>query len=331
MIQRRRVEELWRSRDFRALIFLGGLAVLTLILAIAIRGILGPFLLAAILALIVNPAVNAAERRRVPRAVAILVLYGVLAGILAAGVFYLVPVVRQEVDALVAQGPAIAGYFQELADKQHVVSVLGIPIDLRQAYTDSVRNLPGLLAGHLSSVVENVFMLVNWIFQTILILLVAFLLVKDAHPIRRFFEGLVPHGYRTDALELAADIYRMLGAYMRGQLVICALVGFVTGVALWLVGVPYSLVLGIVVGVMSFISSIGPFLDALSDIPLAVFVLHPSANFLAVLIVYFVISNVIYNFVSPKVFGDAVHLSPMLIIIASAVGGYLGGILVFFV
>ena len=108
MIQRRRVEELWRSRDFRALIFLGVLAVLTLILAIAIRGILGPFLLAAILALIVNPAVNAAERRRVPRAVAILVLYGVLAGILAAGVFYLVPVVRQEVDALVAQGPAIA-------------------------------------------------------------------------------------------------------------------------------------------------------------------------------------------------------------------------------
>jgi len=131
MIQRRRVEELWRSRDFRALIFLGVLAALTLILAVAIRGILGPFILAAILALILNPAVNAAERRRVPRVLAILVLYGILAGMLAAGVFYLVPVVRQEVDALVAQGPAIASYFQELADKQHVVSVLGIPIDLR--------------------------------------------------------------------------------------------------------------------------------------------------------------------------------------------------------
>ena len=62
MIQRRRVEELWRSRDFRALIFLGVLAALTLILAFAIRGILGPFLLAGILALILNPVVNAAER-----------------------------------------------------------------------------------------------------------------------------------------------------------------------------------------------------------------------------------------------------------------------------
>src|SRR3989442_15014543 len=106
MIQRRRVEELWRSRDFRALIFLGVLAVLTLILAIAIRGILGPFLLAAILALIVNPAVNAAEPRPVPRAVALLVLFRVHPGLLAARLFYLVPSARQGDAAPVPQGPA---------------------------------------------------------------------------------------------------------------------------------------------------------------------------------------------------------------------------------
>jgi predicted PurR-regulated permease PerM len=331
MIQRRRVEDLWRSRDFRALVFLGVLAVLVLVLAVAIRGILGPFILAAILALILNPAVNAAERRRVPRVVAVLVLYGILAAVLAAGVFFLVPVVRQEFTALVAQGPAIASYLQDLADREHVVSVLGIPIDLRQAYNDSVRNLPGLLAGHLSSVVENVFMLVNWLFQTILVLLVAFFLVKDAHAIRRFFEELVPHGYRTDARELAADIYRMLGAYMRGQLIICTLVGAVTGVALWLVGVPYSLVLGIVAGVTAFIPFIGPFLGALPAVAVAAFVLQSSGKVVAVLVLYFIISNVIYNFISPKVFGDAVHLSPMLIIVAFVVGGYLGGILGLFV
>ena len=260
MIQRRRVEELWRSRDFRALIFLGVLAGLALILTFAIRGILGPFILAAIVALVLNPAVNAAERRRVPRIAAVLALYGVIAAVLAAGILFLVPLIRQEFSSLVAQGPAIASYFQGLADKEHVVSVLGIPIDLRQAYNDSVHNLPGLLAGHLSSVVENVFMLVNWIFQTLLVLLVAFFLVKDAHGIRRFFEELLPPGYRTDAHDVAADVYRMLGAYMRGQLAICALVGLVTGVAMWTVGVPYSLALGIVAGVTAFIPFIGPFL-----------------------------------------------------------------------
>src|SRR5213082_1871680 len=331
MMQRRRVDELWRSRDFRALVFLGVLGVLSLILAFAIRGILGPFLLAGILAMMLNPAVNAAERRRVPRLAALLALYGIIAAVLTAAVYFLAPIVTQEFSSLVAQGSAIASYFRDLADKYHVVSVLGIPIDLRQAYNDAVRHLPALLAGHLSSVVENVFMLVNWIFQTILVLLVAFFLVKDARTIRRFFRGLVPQGYRTDAHEVAADIYRMLGAYMRGELVICALIGLVTGIALWIVGVPYSLALGIVAGVTAFIPFIGPFLGALPAVAVAAFVSQSSGKVVVVLVLYFVISNVVYNFISPKVFGDAVHLSPMLIIIAFVVGGYLGGILGLFV
>src|ERR1700674_2564919 len=331
MIQRRRVDELWRSRDFRALIFLGVLGALTLILAFAIRGILGPFILAGILAMLLNPVVNAAERRRVPRLVAVVALYGIIAAVLAAAVFFLVPIVSQEFTSLVAQGPAIASYFQDLADKDHVVSILGVPIDLRQSYNDAVRNLPALLAGHLSSVVQTVFMLLNWIFQTILVLLVAFFLVKDAHAIRRFFRDLVPQGYRTDAHDVAADIYRMLGAYMLGQLIICALIGVVTGIALWIVGIPYSLALGIVAGVTAFIPFIGPFLGALPAVAVAAFVTHSSGKVVVVLILYFVISNIVYNFISPKVFGDAVHLSPMLIIIAFVVGGYLGGILGLFV
>jgi predicted PurR-regulated permease PerM len=331
MIQRRRVDELWRSRDFRVMIFLAVLGVLTLVLLFAIRGILGPFILAGILAMMLNPVVDAAERRRVPRLAAVLAVYGVIALLLAAAVFFLMPIVSQEFTSLVAQGPAIASYLQGLAEKDHVVSILGVPIDLRQAYNDSVRNLPGILAGHLSSVVENVFMLVNWIFQTLLVLLLAFFLVKDAHTIRRFFRGLVPKGYRTDAHQVADEIYRMLGAYMRGELVICALIGLVTWIALWIVGIPYAFALGIIAGVTAFIPFIGPFLGALPAVAVAAFVSQSSWKVWAVVILYFVISTVIYNFVSPKVFGDAVHLSPMLVIIAFVVGGYLAGILGLFV
>jgi predicted PurR-regulated permease PerM len=331
MIQRRRVDELWRSRDFRVLIFLGVLGVLTLVLLFAIRGILGPFILAGILAMMLNPVVNAAERRRVPRLAAVLAVYAVIALLLAAAVFFLVPIVSQEFTSLVAQGPAIASYLQDLAVKDHVVSILGVPIDLRQAYNDSVRNLPGILAGHLSSVVENVFMLVNWIFQTLLVLLLAFFLVKDAHTIRRFFRGLVPKGYRTDAHDVADEIYWMLAAYMRGELVICALIGLITWIALWIVGIPYAFALGIIAGVTAFIPFIGPFLGALPAVAVAAFVSQSSWKVWAVVILYFVISTVIYNFVSPKVFGNAVHLSPMLVIIAFVVGGYLAGILGLFV
>src|SRR5205823_7742464 len=108
-------------------------------------------------------------------------------------------------------------------------------------------------------------------------------------------------------------------------------IGLVTGLALWIVGVPYSLALGIVAGVTAFIPFIGPFLGALPAVAVAAFVSQSSGKVVVVLVLYFVISNVVYNFISPKVFGDAVHLSPMLIIIPFAVGGNLGGILGLFV
>ena len=331
MIQRRRVDDLWRSRDFRALVFLGVLATLTLVLLVAIRGILGPFILAVVVALVLDPAVNEAERRKVPRALSVLALYGLILAVLAASVLYLIPLVREEFTALVTQGPSIASSLQDLVEKRHVVSILGVPIDLRSSYDDAARNLPGLLAGQLQSVVQNVFTLVNWIFQSLLVLLIAFFLVKDAHAIRRFFSELVPRGYRTDAQQVAAEISSMLAAYMRGQLAICALVGLVTGVAMWAAGIPYALALGIVAGATAFIPFIGPFLGALPAVAIAAFTTHSTAKVILVLVIYFVISNVIYNFVSPKVFGDAVNLSPMLIIIAFVIGGYLGGILGLFI
>ena len=100
---------------------------------------------------------------------------------------------------------------------------------------------------------------------------------------------------------------------------------------MWLVGVPYALALGMIAGVTAFIPFIGPFIGVVPAVAVAAFVSQSMSKVVLVLIIYFAISNVIYNFVSPKVFGDAVHLSPMLIIFAFVVGGYMGGILGLFI
>jgi predicted PurR-regulated permease PerM len=327
VIQRRRVDQLWESRDFRALLFLGGLAIVCAVFAFAIRGILGPFIIAAVLAMILNPLVNRAERYRMPRVAAVLAVYALGVALLATGIIFIAPLARQEFTALVREGPAIAAYFQDLAAQHHVVSIFGVTLDLRQAYGTLAANLPALLAGHLQSLVQNIFTLLNWILQALLVLLITFFLVKDAHDIRRFFERLVPSGYRADVRAVAQDIYGMLEAYMRGQLLICGLVGLVTAIAMALVGVPYWLALGLVAGATAFIPFIGPLLGALPAVAVAAFVSQSASKVVLVLIIYFIISNIIYNFISPKVFGDAVHLSPMLIIFAFVVGGYLAGIL----
>jgi len=70
---------------------------------------------------------------------------------------------------------------------------------------------------------------------------------------------------------------------------------------------------------------------SLPAVAIAAFVTHSTGKVVLVMVIYFVISNLIYNFISPKVFGDAVNLSPMVVIIAFVVGGYLGGILGLFI
>src|SRR5438445_11032921 len=107
MIQRRRVEELWANRDFRGLIFLGCLALLALIFAVAIRGILGPFILAVVLALLINPLVNAAEHRKVPRVAALAALYVLFAAGLVGIFLYLFQIDRDGWAVIVVQGTAL--------------------------------------------------------------------------------------------------------------------------------------------------------------------------------------------------------------------------------
>jgi predicted PurR-regulated permease PerM len=108
VIQRKRVDPFWESQDSRALLFLGVLAVIAAIFAFAIRGILGPFLIAAVLALILNPLVNLVERYRVPRVAAIIGIYAAGLVLFAAGIAFIAPLARQEFIALVKQGPAVA-------------------------------------------------------------------------------------------------------------------------------------------------------------------------------------------------------------------------------
>src|SRR5207245_9357218 len=101
----------------------------------------------------------------------------------AAGIAFIAPLARQEFVALVKQGPSVAAYFQDLAGRDHAVSIFGIPVDLRQTYGTLAANVPALVAGHLQSLVQKVVTVLNWLMQVRLVLILAFFLVTAAHSI----------------------------------------------------------------------------------------------------------------------------------------------------
>jgi len=116
---------------------------------------------------------------------------------------------------------------------------------------------------------------------------------------------------------------------VRGQLVIAGLIGLCSGVACWAIGLPDPIALGLIAGVTALIPYLGPFIGAVPAI--LVGLSQTPGKALLVALLYLLISNVILNFVYPKVMGDAVRLPPILVIVALIAGFSWGGILGMFV
>jgi predicted PurR-regulated permease PerM len=305
--------------------------VLLLFVIYLLRGVLGAFVLGTLLAFLINPAVDRLELYRVPRAVSILGIFALLGGIAAALISMFMPLLTTEIEQLQAAAPALAASAQnQLNDLQgQQVRIFGIPLDLSALANRIDNSANQVLLGQFGNALSLGVAAITTLFQLILMLIIAFLIALDAHEISSVVRRLVPIQYRSDFDSVWAQLKSMLLAYFRGQLIIAALIGVVSGLACWLLGLPYALALGLLAALTSLVPYLGPFLGAVPAILVGLSVSPFKA--LLVAAVYFVISNVILNFVYPKVVGEAVRLPALLVIVAFIAGFGLAGILGMFI
>lgn len=164
----------------------------------------------------------------------------------------------------------------------------------------------------------------SFVVDFILVVLVAVYLSFDPSLYRRGMLCLVPPRHRdraSEALRLAGDALR---GWLRGQLVSMATVGVLTGLGLWLAGVPLALSLGLIAGFLEFIPIIGPFLAAIPGILLALTVGPTTALYAA--LVYIVVQQLETNLITPLAQRWAVSLPPALGLVGLVILGSLFGI-----
>src|SRR5204863_974032 len=127
------------------------------------------------------------------------------------------------------------------------------------------------------------------------------------------------HGHRSDFAQFLRRVLRMLYGYVRRQLIVAGMIGILSGIGCAALGLPDAVALGLIAGITAIIPYLGPFIGAL---PAVLVGLASGGPFKALLVVglYFLISNVILNFVYPKVMGDAVRLPPLPVIVALIAG-----------
>lgn len=305
--------------------------VLGAVILYLIRDVLGAFVLGALLAFLIGPFVDRLESINIPRPIGILVLFALVTAIIVGVIGLVLPLLVTELSGLQVQAPVMAGVAQaRLNDLEgHPLQVLGFRVDLTGTTKVITTHANDFLLGQFGNAVSFGITALTTLFQIVLMLIVAFLVTLDSHRISRAIRSMVPTDYRAEFDSIWADIKSMLYAYMRGQLVIAAMIGIGSGIAVQLIGLPYALALGLLAAITSLVPYLGPFLGAVPAILIGLAVSPQKA--LLVTLAYLVVSNVILNFVFPKVMGDAVRLPPILVITAFLAGFSLAGILGMFI
>lgn len=312
-------------------------ATIILLLVVMLRamgGLLNPFLWALITAYLLNPLVRVlAERSRVRRFWWVLLIYIVTGVLIFAGFNYLWPRLLAQFADLQAALPQFARTVSDWMNQRGTLTFGGLVIDLRPAEQDVTAWFTNFASQLSASVPELVFSVLELLVLLLVYLVVTFYLLLQADQLAEGFYGLIPAPYRTEIRELGRSIDRVLGAYIRSQLLLIALMSVLTYIPLTLLGVKYALVLAIATGFLEIIPFVGPYTAASSAMLVAL--LQATAPFgwpnwvLAVVvgIIYLVLRQGEDHLIIPKLVGHIVKLHPIIVIFAILAGGHLGGML----
>lgn len=304
--------------------------------------LLAPFVLAFVLAYILNPAVGFVARGRVSRSAAIALLCLPFLGAGALAVVFGVPWVGAQVAEVSERAPAFlrqaADWVEGMGDR---VAALDLPFVDGTRVAAFVRDLDAdtvvaFLQEHREVLVERVWEGVLGLGQGVLSVatvvgyvvltpVLTFYLLRDYDRLLARMEELAPEG-RGDALvEGVREYDRLLSAYLRGQVTVSVLVGAMTALGLWIAGIPYALLLGIIVAVFNVVPYLGVVLSLIPALVIAVTTGDPLVSLVKVAVVYTVAQSIESAVFSPRIVGESTGLHPVWILLALAVGGFFFG------
>src|SRR3954447_134737 len=301
------------------------IAVWALLRVISIaREIVIWFFVALFLALAINPLVELLSRRLVRRrglavTLAVLLVLVAIAGIGALFIPTLVDQVNRFVDAVpgyvddLTKGRGRLGF---LETKYHIVEKTKDYI--KKGGTGKVFGLTGTALAVTKSVLNIVVATVTITVMTI------FMLLEGPAMMERIY-GLLRPESQPRWRAVGHDVYRTVGGYVNGNLLISLIAGVTAGIVLLVLRVPYSVALGLLVGILDLIPLAGATLAAI--IVCGVGFLHSTIAGI-VLVVWFVVYQQIENhFLQPVIYGRTVRLSPLVVLVAVLIGAKLAGVI----
>ncbi|WP_209860376.1 AI-2E family transporter [Paenibacillus shirakamiensis] len=286
-----------------------------------LKVIFAPFLIALIISYVLNPIVNMLGARRVPRTIAVLLIYAVFLTSLGIILANMIPLFMNQLEELGEHLPELTLHTQQIMDSWDATL---LPKGVRMGMNNYFVQFEQKLAGGISHFLNNIGTTIGVIFNAFIVPFLIFYMLKDFEVFERMIITYLPHSRRKSIVMLFKEIDEALGSYIRGQFLVCLIIGVLAYVGYMIIGMPYTLLLASVVAVCNIIPYLGPFLGAAPAIIMASTISWKMV--LMVGLVNLACQLLESNVISPQVVGRTLHLHPMFIIFALLVGGEIGGI-----
>ena len=304
----------------------------TLLLLGAVLWILGkvwlvipPIVIAIAIIYMLNPVVTRLHARGMARWLGSCLSYIVLMGVLTLIGFLVIPSITAQAGQLADDFPTI--YEDLVADLQGFAEDLGFSnLDLPsyEELKDDLSGDGGFLDGKLGRITDLTLSVLEALFLLLIAPVIAFYLLIDLPKVRAKVVSLIPERQRVEVIYVARELGLAVGGFLRGQLLVAAIVGVMTSFGFWVVGLPFWLLIGMIAGFLNIIPFVGPWVGGTLGVMVALATRDLQTAAWAGLVAL-IVQQIDNHFVSPTVLRATVRIHPAMIILGLVLGASLGG------
>jgi predicted PurR-regulated permease PerM len=295
---------------------------------IAFQTLFFPFLISGVLFYLFKPLIEFLVSKKIPRLVAILLLYLSLIGIIVALSSVIGPILQEQVNRLIKNTPQIADALRQQWEifqqnrttfPEYVKNLIDVAtMKAQQIISDIGSNLANIL-GVITSIVVIL----------VIVPFILFYLLKDGKKAPDQLLNLLPKDQIKEGKSILSDMNKALSTYVQGQVIVSLCVGIMIYIGYLIIGIEYSLILALVAMLTNVIPFVGPFIGIVPA--LIVGFIDSPVMMLKVIVVVLIAQQIESNLISPQIMGRALDVHPLtiilLLLVASSLGGVLGLIL----
>jgi predicted PurR-regulated permease PerM len=300
---------------FRTILILLGIWFLYVI-----RDIVAILFIAIIITSAIEPMVNWINDKKIPRSLAVLIIYVALFLIIGTVIYFLIP-------PLISQTKDFAQNFPLYADK--VTNIFQGVKNYSQSYNlaingqEIIQNISNGLSKSSSAIFSTTVGLFSGFISVVIVMSLTFYMSMKKDGMKNFVIAVTPENYQDYAVSAIERIKIKIGRWMQGQLFLMLTIFALDFMVLYFLNIPYALILAIIGGLLEIIPYIGPIISAVIPIMLG-FMISPITGML-VAIFYIVIHQLEGHVIVPNVMKKAVGLNPIVVILVLLIGAKLDG------